>query len=470
MPNRVVNAPDPILRFLGAAGTVTGSKFMLTAGERRVLVDCGLFQGLKQLRLMNWEPLPVDARGIDAVLLTHAHLDHSGYVPALVRNGFRAKVISTPGTHSLCRILLPDSGHLQEEEADYANAKGYSKHSPALPLYTETDAWNSLDCFSPADFDTDVDLGPITARFLHAGHIVGASLISIEINSPRRKRILFSGDLGRPTHPILRPPAPPPAADVIVIESTYGDRIHDDAASLQRFEDAVARTLKRDGVVIIPSFAVDRTEVILYQLARLRDAGRIPSAPIFVDSPMALAALRVYEESIARGSSEIRADIAHAKNFFNDQDLTEIKTVAASIELNSMPGPMIIISASGMASGGRVLHHLKRRLPDRRNIVILVGYQAAGTRGRSLLDGATMLKMLGDYVPVAAEIVDVPGFSSHADQREIINWLKLATVRPQIVYIVHGEPPASEALRARITNELGWNAVVPRNLEQVRIG
>ena len=464
-----MNVSPPILRFLGAAGTVTGSKFLLTAGGRRVLVDCGLFQGLKQLRLMNWNPLPVDVHGIDAVALTHAHLEHSGYIPALVRDGFRGKVISTHGTHSLCRILLPDSGHLQEEEADYANAKGYSKHSPALPLYTEKDAWNSLDRFSPADFDTRVDLGPLSVQFVHAGHILGASLVSIELDSPRRRRILFTGDLGRPTHPILRAPAPPPAADVIVIESTYGDRIHDDAASLLRFEHAISKTLARGGVVIIPSFAVDRTEVILHHLARLRESGRVPSTPTFVDSPMALAALKLYEESIARGSPEIRADIAHAKGFFNSQDLTEVKTVQESIRLNSMSGPMIIISASGMASGGRVLHHLKRRLPDRRNTVILVGFQAAGTRGRSLLDGAPMVKMLGDYVPVAAEIVDVSGFSSHADQREILNWLKLATVRPQIVYIVHGEPPASEALRARITHELGWNAVVPRNLEQVRI-
>ena len=457
------------LRFLGAAGTVTGSKFLLTVGDHRVLVDCGLFQGLKQLRLMNWQPLPVGAHNIDTVLLTHAHLDHSGYLPALVRDGFRGKVVATPGTQSLCRILLPDSGHLQEEEADYANEKGYSKHSPALPLYTEKDAWNSLDAFSPAEFDTRIELGPICAQFLHAGHILGASLISVEINAASRKRILFTGDLGRPTHPILRAPAPPPAADVIVVESTYGDRIHDDAASLQRFEDAISKTLARGGVVLIPSFAVDRTEVTLHQLALLRDAGRIPRTPTFVDSPMALAALKIYEESIARGSSEIRAEIARTNGFFDDQDLTEIKTVEESMRLNSMSGPMIIISASGMASGGRVLHHLKRRLPDPRNTVILVGYQAAGTRGRSLLDGASMVKMLGGYVPVAAEIVDVPAFSSHADQREIINWLKLAAVRPQIVYIVHGEPPASEALRDRIAHELGWNAVVPRNLEQVRI-
>jgi metallo-beta-lactamase family protein len=464
-----VKVPGSILQFLGAAGTVTGSKFLLTVGDHCVLVDCGLFQGLKQLRLMNWQPLPVDVHDVDAVLLTHAHLDHSGYLPALVRDGFRGKVISTPGTQSLCRILLPDSGHLQEEEADYANTRGYSKHSPALPLYTEKDAWNSLERFSPAQFDRRVELGPIDAQFLHAGHILGASLISVEINSTRRKRLLFTGDLGRPTHPILRAPAPPPPADVIVIESTYGDRIHEDAASLQRFEDALSRTLARSGVVIIPSFAVDRTEVILHQLARLRDAGRIPRTPTFVDSPMALAALRIYEDSIARGSPEIRTDIARMNNFFDDQDLTEIKTVEESIRLNSMSGPMIIISASGMASGGRVLHHLKRRLPDSRNTVILVGYQAAGTRGRSLQDGASMVKMLGDYVPVAAEIVDIPAFSSHADQREILNWLKLATVRPQIVYIVHGEPPASEALRECITHDLGWNAVVPRNLEHVRI-
>ncbi len=464
-----MKTPGAILRFLGAAGTVTGSKFLLTAGGHRVLVDCGLFQGLKQLRLMNWQPLPVETHELDAVLLTHAHLDHSGFIPALVRDGFRGKVFSTPGTQSLCRILLPDSGHLQEEESGYANAKGYSRHSPALPLYTERDAWNSLDCFSPVEFDHRIQLGPITAQFMHAGHILGASLISIEIDSARPAKMLFTGDLGRPVHPILRAPAPPPAADIIVIESTYGDRIHDDAASLERFADAISRTLARAGVVIIPSFAVDRTEVILYHLARLRDAGRIPGTPVFVDSPMALAALKLYEESIAQGSPEIRTDIGHANNFFHGENLTEIKTVEQSMRLNSMTGPMIIISASGMASGGRVLHHLKRRLPDPKNTVILVGYQAAGTRGRSLLDGASTVKMLGDYVRVAAEIVDVPAFSSHADQREILNWLKLARTPPQIVYIVHGEPPASEALRERIATDLGWNAVVPHNLEQVRI-
>ncbi len=464
-----MKVPTQILRFLGAAGTVTGSKFLLTIGGRSVLIDCGLFQGLKRLRLMNWQPLPVDVHSIDAVLLTHAHLDHSGYVPALVRDGFRGKVISTPGTQSLCRILLPDSGHLQEEEAAYANAKGYSKHSPALPLYTERDALNSLDYFSPVEFDTKVELGRISAQFLRAGHILGSSLVSIQTNSARPAKLLFTGDLGRPTHPLLRPPEPPPAADVIVIESTYGDRIHDDAGSLERFADAISRTSERAGVVIIPSFAVDRTEVILHHLASLREAGRIPRIPTFVDSPMALAALKVYEDSIERGTPEIRDDIARAKNCFNDQDLTEIKSVEESIRLNSMPGPMIIISASGMASGGRVLHHLKRRLPDRRNTVILVGYQSEGTRGRSLLDGAPMVKMLGDYVPVGAEIVDVPAFSAHADQAEIVNWLKLAKVPPRMIYVVHGEPAASEALRTRIAHELGWNAVVPRNLEQVRI-
>ncbi|MDO8432619.1 MAG: MBL fold metallo-hydrolase [Candidatus Binatus sp.] len=463
-----MTAPAPILRFLGAAGTVTGSKFLLTFGDHRVLVDCGLFQGLKQLRLMNWEPLPLDARAIDAVLLTHAHLDHSGFIPRLVRDGFRGKVISSPGTQALCRILLPDSGHLQEEEADYANLKGYSKHSPALPLYRESDAWNSLGYFSSVEFDAKVEVGPITARFLRAGHILGSSLICLEINSARR--VLFSGDLGRPYHPLLRPPAPPPAAEVIVIESTYGDRIHDDTSSLQRFADAIAKTVERGGVVVIPSYAVDRTEVVLHHLAGLRAAGRIPRVPIFVDSPMALAALRIYEDSIERGSPEIRDDIAHTRNFFNDRDLTEIKTVEESMRLNAMPGPMIIISASGMASGGRVLHHLKRRLPDRRNTVILVGYQTEGTRGRSLLEGAQMVKMLGAYVPVSAEVVEVPAFSAHADQNEIVNWLKQAKVRPQLVYVVHGAPAASEALRARIVHELGWNAVAPRNLEQVRIG
>jgi metallo-beta-lactamase family protein len=458
----------PMLRFLGAAGTVTGSRFLLTTASGRTLVDCGLFQGLKELRLRNWEPFPIVPAAIEAVVLTHAHLDHSGYVPALCRDGFKGRIIATPATRALCRILLPDSGHLQEEEADYANRKGYSKHSPARPLYTEDDATRSLGRFDGAEFGAQVAThSGVRVTFHHAGHILGSSTVLVEADGPRGRRVLFSGDLGRPHHPILRPPDPPPAADVIVVESTYGDRRHDDAASLAAFEDAVRRTAERSGVIVIPSFAVDRTEVVLHHLRGLVRAGRVPELPVYVDSPMALAALAIYKDAIKSRSAEINPGLT--ADALDAGRLTEVRTVDESIALNSVEGPAIIISASGMATGGRVLHHLAARLPDPRNTVILVGYQADGTRGRSLLDGAPTIKMLGRYIAVHAEIVNVPAFSVHADQGEILGWLRSASHRPEICYVVHGEPAAADAMRDAIRRELGWNAVVPRQLEQVRL-
>src|SRR5579875_366618 len=456
------------LSFLGAAGTVTGSKFLLTAPSSSILVDCGLFQGPKELRLHNWDRLAVDAGDIQSVVLTHAHLDHSGYLPALCCNGFRGAVRCTAQTHALCRIVLPDSGHLQEEEADYANRKGYSKHAPALPLYTEDEAWRSLEHFSPVAFDSPLAIGDCRATFLHAGHILGASSVLLEVGAAGR-RILFSGDLGRPTHPILRAPAPPPRADVIVVESTYGDRRHDDAGALELFARTISQTAARGGTIVIPSFAVDRTEIVLYHLRRLQMEARIPQLPIFVDSPMALAALKLYQDAIRQGSSAVRRDIAGKPEILEPAELTEIKTVDQSIALNRQPGPMIIIAASGMATGGRVLHHLAQRLPDRRNTVILVGYQAAQTRGRTLLEGAPSVKMLGRYVPVRAEVVNLPAFSVHADQAEILSWLSRAPAAPEVVYVVHGEPAAAEQLRIVIGRELGWHAVVPHYLERVRL-
>jgi metallo-beta-lactamase family protein len=460
--------PPPLLRFLGAAGTVTGSRFLLTTAKSRLLVDCGLFQGLKELRLRNWAPFPVEPRAIDAVVLTHAHLDHSGYLPALCRDGFRGRVFATAGTYSLSRVLLPDSGHLQEEEAAYANRKGYSKHAPALPLYTEEDAFASLNHFQEMPFESRVE-GPdrIGLNFRYAGHILGAASVLVETEGARARRILFSGDLGRPNHPILRAPSPVPEADVVVVESTYGDRRHNDEESLRHFEEAIRRTIERGGVIVIPSFAVDRTEVVLFHLRRLVEARRLPEIPVFVDSPMALAALSIYENEIAAGSPEIRPGLR--RDVFSSGKFTEIHTVDESIALNSRGGPMIIISASGMATGGRVLHHLANRLPDARNTVLLVGYQVEGTRGRLLLDGAPTVKMLGRYIPVHAEVVNVPAFSVHADQSEIIEWLKTAPRRPDICYIVHGNETAAEALREAIRKELGWQAVVPRHLEQVRL-
>jgi metallo-beta-lactamase family protein len=457
----------PTLRFLGAAQTVTGSRFLLNTAESSVLVDCGLFQGLKELRLRNWDPFPMPAGTVDAIVLTHAHLDHSGYVPVLCRDGFGGKILATKSTDALARILLPDSGHLQEEEAEYANLKGYSKHRPARPLYTEQDALKSLEQFEPALFEREIEVAPrFIASFRFAGHILGASSVLMSVGA-KPTRLLFSGDVGRESHPILRPPSPVPEADVIVVESTYGDRRHDDIESLKRFESAIVRTAERRGVIIIPSFAVDRTEVVLHQIRELTLNGHIPQLPIYVDSPMALAALGIYKSAIARGSDEIRAGIE--PDALDPGNLSEVRTVEESIALNDLEGPMIIISASGMATGGRVLHHLARRLPDQRNTVVLVGYQADGTRGRRLLNGEPTIKMLGRYIAVRAEIVNVPAFSVHADQAELLAWLSTAPHPPATCYVVHGELAAAHALREEIRKQLGWNAVVPHHLEVVRI-
>jgi metallo-beta-lactamase family protein len=456
-----------VLRFLGAAGTVTGSRFLLDTPHARVLVDCGLFQGLKELRLRNWQRWPVPPQSIDAVVLTHAHLDHSGYLPALARDGFAGRVLATAGTEALCRIVLPDSGHVQEEDAAYANRAGYSKHSPALPLYTQADAERVLGRFAVVPFDAAVEVAAgVRATFRPAGHILGAASITLEVGG---RVVTFSGDLGRPSHPVLCPPAAAAAADVIVVESTYGDRRHEDAASMQAFAETLRRTAARGGAVVIPSFAVDRTEVILFHLRRLMQAGAIPAMPVYVDSPMALAALGVYRAAIAAGSAEVQAHLRGAADPFDCGTLHEAHGLEESKAINDRQGPLVIISASGMATGGRVLHHLLHRLPDERNTVVLPGFQAAGTRGRALLDGAATLKLLGRHVAVRAEIVHVPAFSVHADQPELLAWLRSAPRRPEIAYVVHGERAASSALQLAIRDQLEWLAVVPRHEEVVRL-
>ena len=462
----------PLLRFLGATGTVTGSRFLLETPRARVLIDCGLYQGLKPLRLRNWSPFPVDPASIDAVALTHAHLDHSGYLPALAHNGFRGQVFATAGTQALAGIVLPDSAHIQEEDASYANRKGYSKHTPALPLYTTADAERVLEQFRVVPFFQANEIAPgVRATFLSAGHILGSAMVLLTIDGDGRRprTVLCSGDLGRPQHPILVPPTDPPAADVILVESTYGDREHEDAAALQRFEEAIVRTVERGGTVVIPSFAVDRTEVLLLHLRHLVQAGRVPNLPVYVDSPMALAALAVYRRAIAEAGIEIRPGFGGDGDPFDPGHLIEAHTVEESIAINDAGAPIIIISASGMASGGRVLHHLARCLPDPRNTVLLVGFQAEGTRGRSLADGARELKMLGRYVGVRAEVVSVPAFSVHADRREIIAWLRRAPRAPETAFVIHGEPQTATALHDAIEHELGWTAAVPRYLENVRV-
>ncbi len=459
----------PVLRFLGATETVTGSRFLVDTPRARVLVDCGLYQGLKHLRLRNWEGLPTPPESIDAVVLSHAHLDHSGYLPALVRDGFRGPVVCTAATKTLCGIVLPDSGRVQEEDAAYANRKGFSKHAPALPLYTEEDARQALTHLEPTEFETLTEVAPgVGVVFHRAGHILGSATVELRLGGMPSRVVLFSGDLGRPFHPILRPPVFRATCDVLLIESTYGDRIHEDVTSLERFRDAIRRTAARGGMAVIPSFAVDRTEVVLYHLRNMMQSGELPRLPVWVDSPMALATLQIYRTALASANHDMHASLA-GSDPFDPGHLIEARTVEQSMAINAEPGPGIIISASGMATGGRVLHHLLHRLPDPRNTVLLVGYQAEGTRGRALLEGAREIKLLGRYVAVRAEVIDVPAFSVHADRNELLAWIRSNARPPDMTYIVHGEPLASQALRSAIEAELGWPAVVPRYLETVRL-
>jgi metallo-beta-lactamase family protein len=462
----------PSLTFLGGVRTVTGSKFLVESGEARVLVDCGLFQGLGELRRRNWEPPPVDPASLDAMVLTHAHLDHCGYLPRLVRHGFRGAVYATEYTARLAEIVLRDSAHLLAEEAEHANRMGWSKHRPALPLYEEKDVAAAMELIRPLSIGTDASLAPgIGVRLHHAGHVLGAAWALVHLDARaghRATSVAFSGDLGRPHHPLLRPPEPLREAGVLVVESTYGDRRHADARAREVFADAITRTLGRGGSVIIPAFAVDRTEVLLYELTRLVQAGRIPAAPVFVDSPMALAALAVYRDAIARHAAEVSPRLLDAgSEALNPGRLYELRTVAESMTVNVPSVPSIVISASGMATGGRVLHHLRHALPDGVNSVIIVGHAAEGTRARQLVEGARTIKMFGQYVPVRAEIVDVPAFSVHADADEILDWMRHADPAPAMTFVAHGETAASEALRDRIERELNWPAVVPRWRERV---
>ena len=453
------------LDFLGAAGTVTGSRFLVSTDDARVLVDAGLFQGLRELRRRNWDPFPVSPAEIDGIAISHAHLDHTGYLPALARQGYRGPVYASAGTAALAGIVLTDSAHLLAEDAEHARSNGYSKHDPPLPLYTDADVNIALGLFRPTDFEQEFTPGPAMTGVLHrAGHILGSASVELRLSGGRS--VLFSGDLGRPRHPLLRPPEPPAAVDVVVVESTYGDR-HHDVLSQHNLASVITRTVKRGGSVVIPAFAVDRTEVILMELRRLRATGEIPIVPVYVDSPMALAALKVYRAAVRGHSAEIRPDIVVEADLFDPGDLHELRTVEESKTVNTPRWPCIIVSASGMASGGRVLHHLAGLLPDSANSVVLAGYQAIGTRGRELLDGATAVKIHGRYVPVHAEVVDVPMFSVHADSDEILGWLRQSPRAPEVCYVVHGEPQAARTLARRISKELNWMAVVPRMGERV---
>ena len=457
----------PMLTFIGGAGTVTGSKTLLDTPNGRVLIDCGLFQGRKKLRLQNWADFPVPPESIDAVVLTHAHVDHCGYLPRLVKLGFRGPVYCTDGTRRLVEIVLPDSGHLHEEEAAYANRKGYSKHDPALPLYTEQDATASLGQLESVAFERAFEVLPgLEATWRRAGHILGAASIDLHLTS-HDKHVVFSGDLGRSTHPLLLPPDPVCHADVLITESTYGDRSHDDADPGEVMAATINEAARRGGTVVVPAFAVDRTEIVLWYLDQLVATGKVPDLPVFVDSPMACRALDVYRSEAKRGSPEIRPEF-HGAELFSSLQLQETHTVEESKALNERQGPMIIVSASGMATGGRILHHLARRIGDDRNAVLLVGFQAPGTRGDALRQGARQLKFLGHYRPVRAEVVSID-MSAHADQDELVNWAETASPKPDIVYVNHGEPDSSAALAESLRERADLSAVCPQPGERVRL-
>ncbi|OFW42065.1 MAG: hypothetical protein A3J29_04925 [Acidobacteria bacterium RIFCSPLOWO2_12_FULL_67_14b] len=446
----------PSLTFLGAARTVTGSKHLLEVDGQRILFDCGLFQGLKDLRLRNWAPLAVPPDTIHAVVLTHAHLDHTGWLPRLVAGGFRGKVHCTGGTLDLSRLILPDAARIQQEDARHANRHGFSKHHPALPLYTEEDATEALSRFQAHPFGTTVRVSDaIEVEFTNVGHLLGSSYVLARRTTGKGGRILFGGDLGRYGRPILPDPSPGVECDVLLVESTYGDRLHPAEDHMESLSLVVAETAARGGKLIIPAFAIGRVEELLYWLFRLEDEKRIPVLPIYVDSPMALEGLEFYR----RRSDELDAEVPTMRRAA--PRFTPVETADESKRLVQTAGPAIIIASSGMATGGRVVHHLFAELPDERNTVLFVGFQAVGTRGRNLIEGARYIKMYGQQVPVRAKIVKINGMSAHADSGEILRWLRTFPKAPQATYLVHGEPEAQDAMKARIVAELGWQVEVP---------
>jgi len=448
------------LTFLGAAGTVTGSRYLLESGEGRHLIDCGLFQGLKALRLRNWDGLGTDPRKIDSVVLTHAHIDHSGYLPLLVRDGFAGKIHCSPATFDLCKLLLPDSGHLQEEEARYANKRGFSKHRPALPLYTVEDAKRALQHFVPVEFDRETPLGGLSFRLLPAGHILGASIVCV---THGKRRVVFSGDLGRMKDAVMHPPTRVTGADYLVVESTYGNRLHLQPDPEKELGEHLARALARGGVVVIPAFAVGRAQELLHFIARLKGRKAIPDVPIYLNSPMAVNATRIFHQYRAEhrlSESECEAACTVAKI---------VNTPEESRALNLRGGPMIIVSASGMATGGRVVHHIKAFAPEPKNMILFPGFQAAGTRGATMTAGADSVKIHGDYVPVRAEVVRLDGLSAHADYSEILDWLRAFRAPPRQTYVTHGEPAAADELRRRIGEALGWECTVAADMQAVTL-
>lgn len=457
------------LTFLGAAGTVTGSQYLLEVDHHRILIDCGMFQGLKPLRLRNWAKLPVHPGSVQSVVLTHAHLDHTGLLPRLVSNGFGGRAFCTAGTADLSKLVLPDAARLQEEDARRANQGRYAKHTPALPLFTENDAAEALSRLQPFGFNRPAPVAPgIEAEFINAGHLLGSAYVRVRRSNATGGTLLFGGDLGRYSRPVLPDPSPGVACDVLLVESTYGDREHppeDNGAELARI---VRETADLKGKLIIPSFSIGRVEEVLYWLKKLEDERAIPILPVYIDSPMAVQALEYYR----RHAAELDPDARPARGevcAFCTERFSPVGSARESQQVVDAKGPYIVISASGMAVGGRVLHHLAAGLPDPKNTVLFVGFQAAGTRGRDLIEGAHQVKMFGQWVPVHARIEKLNAMSAHADAGEVIRWLRTFPKAPGITYLVHGEPPAQVALKARIERELGWNVHIPEYLERVDV-
>lgn len=456
------------LTFLGAARTVTGSKYLLEVDDQRILIDCGMFQGLRELRRRNWSAFPFDPASLTAVLLTHAHLDHSGMLPRLVGNGFNGPIYCTAGTASLCSLVLPDAAHLQEEDARYANERGYSKWSPAEPLFTTADAAAALKLLQVVDFDTPVEVAPgIQAEFNHAGHLLGSAFVRVS-RSGGGPRILFGGDLGRYSRPVLPDPSPAPDAETLLLESTYGDRIHPDSDDETLLASIIEETRQRGGRVIIPSFAIGRAEELLYWIKRLERSRRIKPMAVYLDSPMAVDALQFYVDHEQELDDEVQTGDGTARAF-TTKWFRAVTSARESKQVTGSDHPAIVISASGMATGGRVLHHLEACLPDGRHTILFVGFQAEGTRGRSLVDGAKAVKIHGGMVPVAARVVRIDSMSAHADQAEIVRWLKTFRTPPRQIYLVHGEPSAQDTLKAHIETTFGWNVHVPQHGEKAEV-
>lgn len=451
--------PENSLQFLGGTGTVTGSKYLIETGGKRILVDCGLFQGYKELRTRNREPFPVPPDTIDIVLITHAHLDHSGYAPALVKHGFRGDFVMSTGTAELCSIMWPDSAHLLEEEAERANRKGYTKHAPATAIYNIDDVNQALSQIRTARFGEVLNIAPgVTAEFQHAGHILGASQLELAVNGTT---VHFTGDLGRAHDPLMNPPAPYGGSDILITESTYGNRNHPDIDPEAELAPVLKPVLERGGTVVIPAFAVGRTQALMLHMWRLMETGKIPRVPIYVNSPMAQSATGMYhrhqeEHHVSPEDFESIYDVAHM-----------VRTVEESKALNERTGAKVIIAASGMMTGGRVLHHIVAFGQDPLNAIVISGYQAGGTRGRYLSEGAKFLRIFGQDVPIRAEVIQLQSMSGHADSNEILQWLHSAPTPPKMTYVTHGEPDASDRLRFRIDDELGWEARAPHDGEVI---